>query len=146
VIRIDAVVLTVAVLIGMTAYGCAGDIAKDAPASQVPAAVNCTDAPQLRQRALDDRRLSGQSSSDQDKINVGNRARFLASLAIVAELKCKVTLAAADDALQPALDAARKAQETPSFYERTVLWGEADFMATQVVAMLVQQLPAPSVK
>jgi hypothetical protein len=108
-----------------------------------PTAVNCADAAQLRQRALDDRRQSVETKSDQEKIVAGNRATFYSSLAIVADLKCKVTLAEADEALKPAFDAARKAEATRRFYERAVHWGEAGFIASQVVPMLMKQLPVP---
>lgn len=111
--------------------------------SSVPAAVRCADAPQLRQRALDDRRQSEATKSDQKQISIGNRAGFFASLAIIADLKCKVTLAEADEALKPAFEAARKAEDSRSFYEVAQRWDEAQFIATQVIALLVQQLPAP---
>jgi len=100
----------------------------------------------LRQRAVDDRRQSDELRSDHERIYVGNRAGFFASLAIIADLKCKVTPAEADEALKPAFEAARKAEDTSSMYEMAFRWGEADFMATQVIALLVQQLPAPPSK
>jgi len=111
--------------------------------SPAPTAVDCADAPQLRQRALDARRQSVETTSDQEQIVAGNRATFYASLAIIADLKCKVTLAEADEALKPAFDAARKAEATRSFYEEAVHWGEAGFIATEVVPMLMKQLSAP---
>jgi hypothetical protein len=119
------------------------DSARPSPA---PTAVNCADAPHLRERALDDRRRSDKTNSNQEKIVTGSRATFYASLAIIADLKCKVTLAEADEALKPAFEAARKAEATRSFYERALQWGEAGFIATQVVPMLMKQLPAPSSK
>lgn len=112
----------------------------------LPTTVNCADAPQLRQRSADGRRRLDELTSDQEKISVGNRARFQASLAIIADLKCKVSAAEADDALKPALEAARTAEASRSFYEGAVLWGEADFAATQVIALLIRQLPAPPPK
>jgi hypothetical protein len=108
--------------------------------------VNCADAAQLRQRALDDRRRSDETNSDQEKIVSGNRATFYASLAIIADLKCQMTLPEADEALQPAFDAARKAESTHSFYESAVWWGEAGFIATQVIPMLMKPVPAPASK
>lgn len=111
--------------------------------SPSPTAVNCADAPQLRQRALDARRQSVETTSDQEKIVAGNRATFYASLAIIADLRCKVALAEADEALKPAFDAARKAEATRSFYEEAVHWSEAGFIATQVVSMLMQQPLGP---
>ena len=117
--------------------------AQTAPA---PTAVNCGDAPQLRQRALDDRRRSDETKSDQEKIVSGSRATFYAALATIADLKCKVTLTEVDEALKPAFDAARKAEATRSFYERAVHWGEAGFLAAEIVPMLTKQLPAPAAK
>lgn len=114
------------------------------PPPPAPTAVSCTDAPQLRQRAIDDRRQRAELDSDHERIYIGNRANFFASLAIVADLKCKVTLAEVDEALKPAFEAARKAEATRSMYERALSWGEADFIATQVIALLVRQLPGPA--
>jgi hypothetical protein len=122
---------------------CGGNNATSDPPASVPTTVSCGDVQQLRQRAADIRGRAGTLTSDQEKINAGNRARFFASLAIVAALKCHPMLADADAALQPALEMARKAETTRSFYERTIQWGEADFLATQVSAMLIQQLPVP---
>jgi hypothetical protein len=80
--------LVLAPLIALTACG------SDYPAaSWAPTAVSCTDAPQLRQRALDDRRQSDDANSSQAKISSGTRASFFASLAIIADLKCNLTLA-----------------------------------------------------
>src|SRR5688572_26031328 len=77
--------------------------ARRAPA---PSAVNCADASELRQRALADRRQREETRSDQERIVAGSRATFFAALATVADLKCKMTLAEADEALKPAFDAA----------------------------------------
>ena len=112
------------------------------PPSPAPTVVSCADAPQLRQRAVEDRRQSEELNSDHEKIYVGNRASFFASLAIIADLKCKVTLVEADEALKPALEAARKAEDASSMYERAFRWSEADFIATQVIALQIQKLPA----
>lgn len=113
------------------------------PASPAPTAVSCTDAPQLRQRAIDDRRRADELKSDHVRIYTGNRASFFAALAIIADLKCRVTLAEADEALKPALEAARRAEETSSMYRKAFAWGEAGFIATQVIALLIRQLAAP---
>jgi hypothetical protein len=114
--------------------------------SPAPTAVGCADAPQLRRRAVEDRRQSDELKSDQEKIWVGNRAGFFASLAVIADLKCKVTLAEADEALKPAIAAARRAEETSSLYERAFKWGEATFVATRVTELLIQQLTVPASK
>jgi hypothetical protein len=143
--RLRALALALAVLVAITACGDKGST-DDAAPSPAPTAVSCADAPQLRQRAVDDRRESDERTSDQEKIYIGNRAGFFASLAIIADLKCEVTLAEADEALKPAFDAARKAEGTRSMYERAFRWGQAAFIATQVIALLVQQLPAPPSK
>ncbi len=130
-------------VIGLIAAACYGANKGGSDSAPAPTAVNCADAPQLRQRALDSRRRSIETTSDQEKIVAGNRATFYASLAIIADLKCKVALAEADDALKPAFDAARKAEAARSFYKEAVHWGEAGFIATQVVPMLMKQLSAP---
>ena len=114
------------------------------PSTTVPAAVGCMDAPQLRQRAVDDRRKSDASKSDHDKIVLGNRAGFFASLANIADLKCKVTIS--DEALKPAFEAARKAEVSRSTYERAQQWSAAAFVATEVIAQQIRLLPASSVK
>lgn len=141
--RVPVLSVAPAVLVTLAACGSDPSLARPAPA---PAAVSCLDAPQLRQRGNDDRRHSVERKSDQEKIYIGNRANFYASLAIIADLKCKVPLAGVDDALKPALEAARKAETTRSLYEMAQRWGEAAFIAAQVVALQVQQLPAPPPK
>lgn len=135
--RVRALLPTLAPLVALTACGSAPKVVPPAPT-----AVACADAPQLRQRAVDDRRQAGELKSDQDKVYIGSRANFFASLAIIADLKCKVVLPEADEALKPAFEAARKAESTRSFYERAIRWGEADFKASEVIALLVQRLPA----
>jgi len=141
--RSRTLLFALAAIVQLTACGCV-TAGRDSPSiSAAPTAVSCQDAPQLRQRALDDRRRSHETNSDQEKIVTGNRATFYASLTIIADLKCQVTLPEADEALKPAFDAARKAEATRSFYERAVQWGEAGFIVTQVVPMLIKQLPAP---
>lgn len=107
----------------------------------IPTAVNCGDAQQLNERARDDRRRVLASSSDQERVSVGNRANFFASMATVADLKCRVTSTWVDEALKPALEAARKAETASSFYQRTIQWQEANFVVTQVTSTLVQQFP-----
>ncbi len=141
--RISNVGFLVVSLAGLVAMTACDGAKSDSDYTPAPTAVNCADAPRLRQRALDDRGRSIETSSDQEKIVAGNRATFHASLAIIADLKCRVTLAEADEALKPAFDAARKAEATSSFYERAVYWSEAGFIATQVVPMFLKQLSAP---
>lgn len=105
-------------------------------------AVDCASAAPLRQYAMDDHRARTRTSSDQEKVVLGNRASFFASLAIVADLRCRVTSAEADDVLERALEAAREAERTGGFYESARWWGEAHFLATRVIALLVEQLSA----
>ena len=120
--------------------------AANTPPTTVPVAVSCTDAPQFRQRAAEDRRKSEATKSDHDKIVVGNRAGFFASLANIADLKCKVRISEADEALKQAFEAARKAEVSRSTYERAQRWSEAAFIATEVIAQQIQQLPGSSAK
>ena len=114
------------------------------PALATPVAVSCPDAPQLKQRSVDDRHRAQTTKSDQDKIIATSRASYLAALAIVADLKCKNPAASADGTLKSAFDAARKA-ETRSFYEAAVSWSEANVLAIEAIAVLLQQVsPEPS--
>jgi hypothetical protein len=136
--RLRTVPLAVAAVV-LTACGTGNEVTPAAPA---PTGVTCGDGLKLRQRAVDDRRQADHLKSDHEKIYVGNRAGFFASLAIIADLKCKVPLAETDEPLRPAFEAARKAESTSSMYERAIRWSEADFIASQVAALLIQQLPA----
>ena len=109
-------------------------------AGTMPTVVNCGDAAHLRQRAADDRRRVDESRSDHERISIGSRANFLASLAVIADLKCKVSSAGADEALKPAFEAAQRAETNKSVYEKTRGFAEADFMAHQVIDSLIQQV------
>lgn len=141
--RLRASDLTLAAVVSLTACGSENHTGDYPPPAPAPTAVSCADASQLRQHAVDDRRQSDELDSDHERIYVGNRASFFASLAIIADLECKVTLAEADEALQPALEAARRAEDTSSLCEKAFAWGEADFIASRVIALLTQELPAP---
>jgi hypothetical protein len=146
--RLRALPFALAALVALTACGNGSNVTTDyRRASPAPTTVSCTDGPQLRQRAIDDRRRADELKSDHERIYTGNRATFFASLAIIADLKCRVTLAEADEAdeaLKPAFEAARRAEDTRSMYRKAFAWGEAGFIATQVSALLIQQLPAPA--
>jgi len=78
----------VGVVLGIVAIA-ACDVATQSRNDHAPApsAVNCPDAPQLRQRALDDRRRSVETRGDQEKILALSRATFYASLATIADLR-----------------------------------------------------------
>ena len=140
--RLRTIAVTLAAVWGLAA--CVGEVVIDDPRASPPPApttVSCQDAPQLKQWAGDDRRYADGRKSDHEKIYIGNRASFFASLANIADLKCKVTLAAADEALRPAIETARKAEATSSLYEKAQRWSEADFIASQVITLLIQNLP-----
>jgi hypothetical protein len=108
-----------------------------------PTVVGCADAPQLGQTAADDRRVSGESRSDQERIVLGNRAGFFVSLAIIAELRCSVLSVQADEPLRAALEMARQAEDESGFYESAFRWAEANFLASQVIALLIREVPVP---
>jgi hypothetical protein len=134
----------VGVVLGIVVIG-AWDVGTQSGSDRAsaPRAVNCADAPRLRRQALEDRRRSVETRGDQEKILALSRATFYASLATIADLKCKVTLDEADEALKIVFGAARKAEATSGFYEGAGYWGEAGFLATQVVSMLMKELSAP---
>ena len=122
----------------VTAAAC--EVAGGASASSPPpTAVACSDAPQLQQRALDERRRREETRSDQEKIVAGGRATFYASLATIAQLICKATVADVDEILKPALAAARNAEAAGSFYERAVHWADANFILAQAIDRLMKQ-------
>jgi hypothetical protein len=108
--------------------------------SGVPAKVSCADAQGLRQHATDDRRQVDAVRSDHQKIVLGSRANFFASLAVIADFTCRATLPGLDARLKPAFEAARRADETKSAYEKARKWSEADFIATEVITAFVQQM------
>ena len=112
----------------------------ESPSSAIPTAVHCGNGGQLRQHATNDRSRVNESRSDHERISIGSRANFLASLAVIADLKCKVSSPEADDMLSPALEAARKAEANSSVYEKTRGFAGADFTAHQAIDRLVQQL------
>ena len=123
---------------------CNGGTADDSDSPfRIPAAIVCADNATLRQQAAEDRRRSEAATSDQQKILLGSRANFVASLGLIAELNCR-GIRAADDALKSVLDAARSADSAKSFYQRARQWSEAGFLATQLVQTLLQQLPSPT--
>ena len=141
--RAGKVTLGMALASVTTVPACARADANARPTT-LPAEVSCADAPQFRQRAAEDRIKGEASKSDHDKIVLGNRAGFFAALANVANLKCKGTLV--DEALKPAFEAARKAEVSRSTYERAQQWSAAAFIATEVIAQQIRQLPGSAAK
>ena len=103
--RVVAVSLALAGLVAMSACDAANRGGDDGNRSLSTTAINCGDAAELNRTALDDRRRRDKTNSDQEKIVAGNRATFYASLAIIADLRCHVTLPEADEALKPAFEA-----------------------------------------
>ena len=55
-------------------------------------------------------------------------------------------LAEVDEALKPALEAARQAESNASVYEQTRGFHEADFLARRAVDLLIERLGAPGAK
>jgi predicted negative regulator of RcsB-dependent stress response len=104
--RLVAVLLALAAVVGFTAWHNARSGNEYVHASPAPTAVNCGDAAELGQKALDGRRQRDEANSDQEKIVASNRATLYASLAIIADLKCKHSLPEAGRA-------ARKVIHTP---------------------------------
>lgn len=139
VVRFLGVLLVQAALLAAAGCGSAGETVR-ADGSRVPTAVMCSDAPQLRQQALDERRRTAELKSDRGRIISGNRAKFFASLATIAELTCAVATIPVDEDVRNALDAARAAEATSSEYDAAINWAEADLIASDVVARLVSQL------
>jgi hypothetical protein len=111
--------------------------------SAAPDTIACADAPQLRQRAAEERRRSTESSGDQARLLLASRANFLASLTVVAELQCTATTDdEASEALQEALQIARAAEGTAGFYAQAAQWAEANFAATRAIDILVHRRAA----
>jgi hypothetical protein len=128
----------------VTTSACVGADAnrESAQASVVPAAVVCSDADRLEQRAAAGRREAESLAGDHAKTVAGNRANFFAALAAVAALTCRAPLADAGPVLEQALAAARQAETTGSDFARAQRWSDANYLTTQVVHRLIQRLPA----
>jgi hypothetical protein len=108
----------------------------------LPTTVNCGDASTLKAQAADARRDIAEQKGDRAKIIKGNRAKFLASLAVVAELRCKASAGEVAALLEKALEVGRVAETTRSEYEAAREWTEADLVATEAITLLASQLPA----
>src|SRR5688572_10454989 len=98
--RLVAVVVAFAAVVGFTLWQNTRTDSEYIPPSPAPTLVNCGDAAELGETALEGRRQRDETSSDQEKVVASNRATYFASLAIIADLKCKVTLPDADEALK----------------------------------------------
>lgn len=131
----------VAVLAAVSACDGGGEAPSHSPAvPQPPIAVGCADAPEFMRTAADERRASGESRSDQERIVLGNRADFFASLGIIAELRCSVQSDRADGPLMMALEAAQQAESESGFYASAFGWTDANFLASQVIALLIREM------
>lgn len=134
--------LLVATAVLGTALGCGGvGEASGVEAIPLPATVNCADLSQLTDQASDARRRSAEPTGDRARIIAGSRARFTASLATIAHLKCRGSVAEADVRLAEALGAARDAASTRSQYAAAHRWNEAVLLAGDAIALLVGQAP-----
>ena len=126
----------------VTAAGCGqAREASGAVATPIPTTVSCADLSDLKERALDARRRSAETTGDRARIIAGSRAKFAASLASIAQLKCRTTAGEVDAVLGKALEIARGAEATRSEYEAALRWTEADLVATDAISLLVGQLP-----
>ena len=107
----------------------------------IPTRVACADLGLLEQRAIGDDLRGRESPTDQARVVLGGRANFFASLAVIARLECvSPSDAEVDRALSAALDVARAAEATRSFYEQAAKWSVANLAATHVIAIRVQSL------
>lgn len=132
-----------AALIGAGACAQGGEAA-DASPPPLPTTVNCADASALEEDAGDARSRLARLTGDRAKIIAGNRAKFLASLAAVAKLKCRTNAAEVDDLLAKALEVGRVAETTGSEYDAARQWTDADLIASDAIARLINQVPTPS--
>jgi hypothetical protein len=141
--RTPTLILFTAVLTTAAGCGQAGE-ASGADATPIPTTVNCTDLSQLQERAVDARRRSIDAHGDRAQIIAGSRAKFAASLASIAQLKCRTSVPEADAVLGKALDIARSAGATRSEYETALRWIEADLVASDALALMLDQVPPAS--
>jgi hypothetical protein len=136
------------VLAGLVLAACSDG--SDAVSDEAPAplrrVVRCEDAPRLREQAVENRRRRDELTSDQGKISAGNRAVFLTSMALLADLACRVSPVGIDDPVNRAHDAARRAEAASGFYESTAAWSEAHVHAHDAIGQLIRRLPVPPSK
>lgn len=138
--RIPTLLLATAALGSAMGCGEAGE-ASAVDATPLPTSVSCRDLTHLTEQAADARRLSGGGTRDRARIIVGARATFVASLATIAQLKCRTSAAEADVKLEEALVAARAAATTAGQYEAAQRWNEAALLAGVAITLLVNQIP-----
>src|SRR5262245_2654260 len=141
-VTIRNLLLISAALVGAVGCAQAGDATGARPAP-LPTAVNCGDVSTLKTHAADARRHIAEQTGDRARIISGNRAKFLASLAVVAELRCKAGARDVEALVTKALDVGRVAETTASEYEAARGWTDADLVAADAIALLVSQLPGP---
>jgi hypothetical protein len=140
-VKIPSLLLLSAALSGTA--GCAQGGSAIGPDAPLPTAVTCADASKLKDQAADARRRIRELGGDRAQIIGGNRAKFLGSLALLAQLKCKANVSEVDALLGEALEVGHVAETTTSEYEAARQWTEADLIIGDAVALLVSQLSAP---
>jgi hypothetical protein len=91
--------------------------------------------------AVEARQRLTTTTGDRARLIAAGRAKFAASLASVARLKCVASNSDVDSVLAKALEVARRAEATSSQNEAALRWTEADLIATDAVALLVNQIP-----
>lgn len=106
--------------------------------------LECTDGSQMRELAQEYYRRSVEQTGDQAKILLGGQANFHGSLAILADLQCRLTTPDADSVVNAVLQDGRAAASAPPFYEQAQSWGRANFAALQAIEMLTRQLTTSS--
>lgn len=108
----------------------------------IPTDVQCRDAADIRARASAAREQIPTLTSDQARLDAGNRANVLVSLEVIANLRCRAE--AADDVdglIVELLDAARLADGLASAYQRAQAMAEVNLQAQDVVLKLVALVP-----
>ena len=138
--RMPSLLLVTAALVTSAGCGQARE-ASAADSTPIPTTVNCADLSQLKERAVDARRRSAETTRGRARIIAGSRAKFAASLASIAQLKCRTSVPEADAMLGKAIEIARGADATRSEYEAAHRWTEADLIATDAIALLVGEIP-----
>ena len=108
------------------------EIAAESASSAIPTGVNCGNAPELRQRAADDRGRVDESRSDHERISVGSRANSWPRWPL-SRISSAGSPRRGRGPLKLALEAAHKAEATESVYEKTRGFNQASFAATRAI-------------